>query len=939
MVLSIKAAAVAGYYFQENGLEACSELAAGRWIGSSDRFGVRYGARVTIDRLDHLLRRRTPKGEAPIFDPAQKSTGRDFVFSVPKALSVIWALSPKHVKAVIEQAQSRAVEAAVKVLLNEACRERLGKGGATLGKANAVGAAFLHVATRNARHEVFIAGKQVEEDFQDPNLHTHVVVPDVVEGARGRLKIGYTALHTHWSMALGAWYHATLAYELRRIGFRIAPRGPNGLFQILSNEPPETDASNASSAFPVEWIKAFSARTMSSPGDLTGADGPQGQERAALFLKHRPAFTKVDARKLNDQWKRYASGKRIDVSRFLPKRASTPSKVLKCDIDEMLVRAVEDISATDAVFQKQHLVRAVAARIVTDSLDVRPDLALIEELVKSDTVKGLAPSRAYGFEQWTTASTVARERSVISLTKKLSSVSGIPLPLADNANQSFQALTPEQQVIARRAISTERLIVVAGPPGTGKTHLLKPVVAAFQAQSGYRSVIGAAEAWQPALALHKEFGIPVYSLAQLFATEATGRALLRHDSVLIVDEAGLLPTKRMFEVLQLVEKTGAKLVLVGDPGQLNPIGAGSGMRLVEMATNAHRLSHLIRTTDVTHRQVAAGLISLREDSDSAPAPGKTFEGKQRVSLGKAHGSQSLETAKAIVDGLVANGRWKAFNSAESAIERIVNVLADEQLDSAKSASSTMAVVRSNREVQKISQELRKRLKAAGIVESEEISVPAVSPMGERVRLKMAEGDTIRFLVRRRNLGIYNGTRARVTKIQATGQSYRISVELNQEAKRRKVHFRLSEFANDEGRIRIASGYASTIYGCQGATVDQVIVLKNRRMEFRELYVAATRARRSCEIVEVSGSRATALQSERDVNAAKDAIARSIVTAARQDRPKQLAIDHQSDTRCAQRTLDDGRKTGWIWDTVIGGMGQDFKRPEPPSSAANAPLSS
>lgn len=919
MVLSVKAAANAGYYFQANGLEARPDLAGGKWIGSIKRFGVVEGSAVQPEIFQHLLMRRTPKGEAPTFDPATRSTGRDFVFSAPKSVSIVWAFAGADVRRKIEDAQFAAVTAAVNTLLKEACRERCGKGGAILRPAKGVAATFMHVATRRASHAGPDEKATTELIFPDPNLHTHAVVPDIVEAGSGRLKIGYTALHTHWSMAIGAWYHATLAYHLRREGFRLEAAGVNGLFRVA-------DVSS-------EWIRAFSARTISSDCDRTGEHAPDEKQRSKRLRKTRPAFTPLE-KQVEDQWKQHAQRRGLIRGDWGPEKGGPAPAIAPDRFRDLFEQATKDASATSAIMQKPDLFRAIASLIVKEDLNLLPTTEHVDRLVSSGLLVECAPSRSYGFPQWTAAANLAEENAVVSYARELSAAPTTPLPISPRAEALLAGLYPDQALIARDAISTGRLMVIAGPPGAGKTHLLEPVIRAFQSIGGDKSVIGASEAWQPALALNRAFGIPVYSLAQLLLPKSGPSIKVSRQTVLIVDEAGLLPTARMRALLKFVSETGAKLILVGDDGQLHPIGAGSGLRLVQREVRTHSLSNLIRMNDPAHLAVAQGFVALRQLGSVGDVHmiGRDGDIKRGLSFGQ-EGRDAFDTAHSLAEQMVKNGRWRAFEKSKDAIERVVAVLED-GIRAGHSKPTSIAVARSNKEAQRISRRLRERLRHRGLIGASDVKIDAVTPMRAPVTLHLAVGDRIRFLARRKSLGIYNGTLGIVRKIHALPktqhgkQNHRITVDIEESSGSRTVRFLLSDFHDSEGRACITSGYVGTIYGCQGVTVDNVIVLKTATMNFRELYVATTRARNACEVVEVNGRRASDLASIETRKFAERSIARSIVVAARQDRPKSLALDHRVGSPCpsvaADRTPADIPKMvdPWIWQTVLDGAGND-----------------
>ena len=83
------------------------------------------------------------------------------------------------------------------------------------------------------------------------------------------------------------------------------------------------------------------------------------------------------------------------------------------------------------------------------------------------------------------------------------------------------------------------------------------------------------------------------------------------------------------------------------------------------------------------------------------------------------------------------------------------------------------------------------------------------------------------------------------------------------------------------------------YGLQGATVDETIVFKTERLTYRELHVAATRARSRCEIVDVDRSLSQALASGDRRQFALEARNRYLGRARRSKKAKPLAIDFQT----------------------------------------------
>lgn len=152
------------------------------------------------------------------------------------------------------------------------------------------------------------------------------------------------------------------------------------------------------------------------------------------------------------------------------------------------------------------------------------------------------------------------------------------------------------------------VVVVAGRAGTGKTFALGAAREAWQA-SGY-AVLGVAIARRAAGELQEGAGIASTSVAALLGHLAGSEASLPPRCVLVVDEAGMVPTRDLAELLDHVERARGKLVLVGDDRQLPELAAGGAFRGLIQRGLAVELRENVRQVNQWERRA---LDQLRSD--------------------------------------------------------------------------------------------------------------------------------------------------------------------------------------------------------------------------------------------------------------------------------------------------------------------------------------
>ena len=127
--------------------------------------------------------------------------------------------------------------------------------------------------------------------------------------------------------------------------------------------------------------------------------------------------------------------------------------------------------------------------------------------------------------------------------------------------------------------------------------------------SGY-PVRGAAHSDIAAEKLESGSGIASRTIASLEHQWGQGRNPLTGRDVLVIDEAGMIGSRQMERVLSAGEAAGAKVVLVGDPEQLQAIEAGAAFRSLAERHGAIEITQIRRQgedwqRDAT-RQLATG---------------------------------------------------------------------------------------------------------------------------------------------------------------------------------------------------------------------------------------------------------------------------------------------------------------------------------------------
>ncbi len=348
-------------------------------------------------------------------------------------------------------------------------------------------------------------------------------------------------------------------------------------------------------------------------------------------------------------------------------------------------------------------------------------------------------------------------------------------------------LSAEQVEALAHVTDGRDLGIVIGHAGTGKSAMLGVAREAWEA-AGYR-VRGAALSGIAAENLESGSGITARTIASLEQSWDQARDALSPRDILVIDEAGMVGTRQLERVLSQAADAGAKLVLVGDPQQLQSIDAGAAFRSLHDRHGGARIGEVRRQRAVWQREATRDLATGRTVAALA-----AYEAH-----GHVHAAASREAARAaLID------RWDRDRQDDPEASRII-------------------LTHTNDEVRELNMAARERMRQAGDLG------PEVRMTVERGERSFALGDRVMFLQNDRGLGVKNGTLGSITDVDRKAMTVRTDDG-------RAVRFDLKDYD------RIDHGYAATIHKAQGMSVDRAHVLASPGLDAHASYVALTRHR-------------------------------------------------------------------------------------------------
>ncbi len=329
--------------------------------------------------------------------------------------------------------------------------------------------------------------------------------------------------------------------------------------------------------------------------------------------------------------------------------------------------------------------------------------------------------------------------------------------------------------------------IVVGHAGTGKSAMLGVAREAWEA-TGYE-VRGVALSGIAAENLESGSGIASRTIASMEHGWKQGRDVLTTRNVLVIDEAGMVGTRQLERVLSHAAEAGAKVVLVGDPAQLQAIEAGAAFRSIHDRHGGREIGEVRRQRDDWQRDATRDLATGRT--------GLALEAY--CSKGMVHEAATREQARGdLID------RWDRDRQVAPERSRII-------------------LTHTNGEVRALNEAARERMRAAGDLGDD---VRLAVERGER---HVANGDRVMFLQNERGLGVKNGTLGTVEQVSEQSMAVRTDDG-------RCVQFHLMDYN------KIDHGYAATIHKAQGMTVNRTHVLATPGMDAHGSYVALSRHR-------------------------------------------------------------------------------------------------
>jgi len=767
----------------------------GRWYGAgADSLGLEGEASVAgFQRMfegrhpdtGDFLGRPHGRNAVPAFDVVLRPT---------KSVSILYGLGdPATGRAVLAAHHAGLAEAVG--YLNEHVGARRGHGGVQhVDGRGVLAVGFDHRTSREG----------------DPLLHTHLVVANRIQGPDGRwTALDGRDLYRH-RLAADAIYRATYQRELvRTLGVEWTPADTYGNRELQG--------------LPEELIGLFSKRTRQIDAELDrlGADGGERTPRLVKWAVHATRKPKEHEAPdtLYGRWRAEATERGVDADTFVREvTGRTPNRQQDWTVSAAVADRVfdrlagpEGLTATASTFTRPDVLVALGAGLAGAG---RMELEELADRFLTERTVSVVADRTVEERRWSTPELLAVEqRLVTSATGRTGEQTArVSHQAVREALAAHPTAGADQQAMVRDVCQGgQGVAVVVGRAGTGKTFALGMARHAWQLD-GYR-LLATAPTGIATMSLQGEGFEEVATCDRLLGDLDRGREQLDARTVLVVDEAGMVGSRKLTRLLEHAQQAQAKVVLVGDDRQLAAIDAGGGFRALRLRLGASELVENRRQQQAWEREalelVRSGLV------------------EEAVAAYRAHDRVVAAESKPAATLALLQDWWQAWQDAERDPTQTVVVLAGRRA-----------------EVDRLNTACQELLAARGRLGPQWLQVED---------LKLAVGDRV---VCGRNaigqLGVANGTRGTITAFDPDARTLTLRLDGKDSREVTLPGWYLDGRGRGERNRRVDLAYATTGHRAQGLTRWRALVRLTGTEDSNWLYVQLSRARHETTLYPVVG---------------------------------------------------------------------------------------
>ncbi len=514
-----------------------------------------------------------------------------------------------------------------------------------------------------------------------------------------------------------------------------------------------------------------------------------------------------------------------------------PSERPRFDMEEIRESAIKTLTENSATFEERELNAAILEELAM-FCGADEALGLLDELKQSDKIVHID---TVGRERiYSTPRIIAFEQDLMLRTMEMMQVGpndrGVPDDIVENiiAKGSVSTATgerfeyrPDQAIGIRYFAGAQRVALINGPPGAGKSAMMDGYVRTERACG--RRVFGIAPTNRASIVLKNDAHIEAEhtrSVAGMIYDIESGKVTLGPNDVILCDEFGMVGLEDGAKLLKYVDEAGARFRGIGDQDQIQPVPFGASMR---------SMMHFVDTKFMVHISRQKGWML----DASYAFVAKDFE----------KGIHIYNEAGCVVLAL----------SYDDMIDR--GVARHLKVMDTNPGESHVIIARTNAEVMETNNRICDALVSLGALSGESVKFAAMSrgrkSYATEIELRAGDriimGDNIKVGSDKIANNAFGTVRAITQGLD--GGEPRLVIEFENgflwEGVPTELASQFNEESKDEKGNRIphiALAYAMTIYAAQGLTADHSTLLNSVGMGRQTSLVGMTRARKSHELI-------------------------------------------------------------------------------------------